>query len=215
MSGTIGGNDALAHRMRAGDKQALAEVFAAHRERLWRLVDFRMDPRLRGRIDPDDVLQESYLAAAQRLDHYRSKESISPFVWLRMLVIQTLIDAHRRHLGAKARDAGREVAMPGPRWPQTTSVSLAVHLVGHLTSPSQAALRAEATDQVERAIAQMSVVDQEILALRHFEELSNVEVAEVLAIQPKAASIRYVRAMQRLKTILAHVPGFFEESGNV
>lgn len=209
MSGTVEGNDRLGNRLRAGDKEALAELFASQRERLWRLVDFRMDAKLRGRVDPDDVLQESYLAASQRLDHYRAKESMSPFVWLRLIVIQTLVNAHRHHLGAQVRDAGREAG--GWPWPQTTSASLAQQLSGHLTTPSQAAMRAEATSQVERAIGQMSPVDQEILAMRHFEELTNLEVAEVLGIQPKAASIRYVRAVHRLKGILALVPGFFEE----
>jgi RNA polymerase sigma-70 factor (ECF subfamily) len=215
MADTVGEPGGLLERLKRGDREALAALFAEHHERLWRTVNFRMDRRLVGRIDADDVLQEGYLAAAQRLEHYRGDCSASPFVWLRMIVMQTLTDIHRYHLGAQRRDAGREVVFSGDRYPQTTSVSLAAQLLGHLTSPSQAAARAETLAQVEQAIAAMDPLDQEVLALRHFEELSNSEVAEVLGIQQKAASIRYVRALKRLRIVLSQVPGFFEGDQDV
>jgi RNA polymerase sigma-70 factor, ECF subfamily len=211
MAGITEGDQDLAERLRAGDTQALAELLARHRDRLWRLVQFRLDRRLHGRVDPDDVLQDGFLAAAQRIEHYRGNPLMSPFVWLRWVVCQTLVDVHRRHLGAQARDAGREVAIDRRSHSPATSASLAISLVGNLTSPSRVAARAEMVDQVEQAIAGMDATDQEVLALRHFEELTNSEVAEVLGIQQKAASIRYVRAVRRLKGILAGVPGFFEE----
>jgi RNA polymerase sigma-70 factor (ECF subfamily) len=200
----------LANRLKRGDAQALAELFSQHRERLWRMVSFRMDRRLAGRVDPDDVLQEAYLAAVQRLVHYASGAPASPFAWLRTVVLQTMVDVHRRHKGAQMRDVGREVAVSGYAYPQATSASLALQLAGQMTSPSQAAARAETLAAVEQAIGSMDPLDQEVLALRHFEELTNGEVAEVLGIQPKAASIRYVRAVRRLKEILSQTPGFSE-----
>lgn len=210
MTGTTDGHDQLDTRLRRGDAEALAELFSLHRSRLWRTVNFRLGGRLAGRVDPDDVLQESYLAAVQRLEHYGRDASASPFVWLRMVVLQVLIDVHRRHMGTKKRDAGKELPIFG-QYPQATSASMAIRLVGNCTSPSQAAIRGESMDIVERAIAAMDPIDQEILALRHFEELSNNEVAEVLSIQPKAASIRYVRALKRLKEVLSEVPGLLDE----
>jgi RNA polymerase sigma-70 factor (ECF subfamily) len=200
----------LAERLKRGDVEALAVLFSQHRERLWRMVGFRMDRRLLGRVDPDDVLQEAYLAAAQRIDRYGDDSSLSPFVWLRMVLMQTLIDIHRHHLGAQMRDANREAIFPGNRYPQTTSASLAAQFAGKFTSPSQAAAREETLLRVEQAVAKMDPLDQEVLALRHFEELTNSEVAEVLGIQQKAASIRYVRAIKRLRAVLSQVPGFLE-----
>ena len=208
MSDTAGETDDLHMRLTDGDPQALAELFSRHRERLWRIVHFRLDRRLAGRIDPEDILQEAYLDAAQRIQHYRDDSPASSFLWLRMIVTQTMIDLHRRHLGAQRRDARREVPVERCAFPQATSMSLASQLLGHLTSPSQAAMRAELSDQLEQVIAQMDPIDREVLALRHFEELTNSEVAQTLGIQVKAASIRYVRALKRLQQILSQLPGF-------
>ena len=206
--------DELATRLREGDEQALAELASTHQERLWRMIDFRLDDRLYGRLDPDDVLQEAYLAAAQRLEHFRNNPRLSPFVWFRMIVLQTLVDLHRVHLGVKMRDAGKEIAMERCAYPQTTCASLASWFAESLTSPSQAAARAEQADKIEEAIESMDPIDREVLALRHFEDLTNSEVAEVLGIQQKAASIRYFRALRRLKSVLAELPGMLDEDEN-
>lgn len=200
----------LDERLRKGDGQALTELFSAQRERLWRIVHFRLDDRLRGRIDPDDVLQETYLAAVQRLTHYKEGNFTSPFLWLRAVLKQTLIDLHRRHVGAQRRAVDRDVALDASPYAQTSATLIAAMLAGKLTSPSQAAARAELVGTVEKAMATMEPIDQEVLALRHFEELSNAEVAEVLGIEQKAASIRYVRAVRRLKEILAAVSGLMD-----
>lgn len=209
MTSTDGLTDELAARLKDGSDSVLADLFSQHRDRLWRMVNFRLDRRLAGRVDADDILQEAYLAAAQRIHHYLENPSQSFFVWLRLITRQTLVDVHRRHLGAKMRNAGREAANR-PGYPQATSVSLVAQLLGSMTSPSQAAVKAETTRQLEVAIEGMDPIDREVLALRHFEELTNSEVAEWLNIQQKAASIRYVRAVSRLKDILARVPGFFD-----
>jgi len=201
----------LKGRLQQKDETALAELFSGQRDRLLRMVDFRMDGRLRTRLWPDDVLQEAFLAARQRIGRFAEDGFESPFVWLRMVVHQTLIDLHRRHLGAQIRDAGKEVPLDRQRFSQTTSASMAIHLVGDWTTPTQAAVRSERFEAARRTIEQMEPMDREILALRHFEELTNSEAAEELGIQPKAASIRYVRALARLRQILSERPGLLEE----
>lgn len=224
----------LDERLRSGDDAALAEAFSLAQPRLRKMVAFRMDHRLAGRLDPDDVLQEAYLEAAQRLPHYLAKPGdglAQPgdgsaqqaegtpgerlYVWLRLITAQTLVDAHRRHLGAQMRDATREQGLWQASNAVATSVSLAGVLIGRLTSPSNAALRDEAAAELRRAIASLSEVDQEVIALRHFEELTNGEVARVLGIEVKAASIRYVRAVKRLKELLDHSPVFAQSGGRL
>jgi RNA polymerase sigma-70 factor (ECF subfamily) len=210
---TEGNGDAreLLARVKTGDREALAELFSRERERLGRVIRFRLDSRLVRRVDAEDVLQEVYLNAAQRIQSFLGDSAPSFCIWLRLIAKQTMIDVHRRHLGAQLRDACREVANPGWSYSQATSTCLALQLAANRTSPSQAAIRDEMSNQIERAIESMDPIDREILALRHFEELTNSEVAEELGIQQKAASIRYVRALTRLKQILVQLPDFAAE----
>lgn len=200
---------ALLDRLIGGENSVLGDLFALHRDRLWRMVNFRLDRRLGTRLDADDILQEAYVDASQRIEHYMADPTKSFYIWLRLIVTQTMIDVHRRHLGTQKRDIRREQKKQ-IAYPEATSISLARRLIGSVATPSQAAVKAEALEQLERALEQMDPTDQEVLALRHFEELTNTEVSEVLGIQQKAASIRYVRAIARLKEVLTKVPGFFD-----
>lgn len=202
--------DNLVDQVIRGDHRALGILFHHHRQRLWRIVNFRLDQRLLGRVDADDVLQESYLAAEKRLEHFLHDSPESFFIWLRLIVNQTMIDVHRRHLGTQSRDASRERQVSGGWTPESTSFSLSHHLLGHLTSPTQAALRAELSTQLNVALETMGDLDREVLALRHFEELTNSETAKALNLSEQAASLRYVRALGRLRKVLEAIPGFME-----
>ncbi len=201
--------DELLARVRSGDDHAFVELFAHYRARLKQLLEFRMDRRLRGREDASDVLQEVYIDAHQRLHHYLKKPELSFYVWLRQLTTQRLIDIHRRHLMAEMRDVKQEVSI-NRFGAAATSASMASLLAARLASPSQLVMQAEMIAQIEKALEQMDPVDREVLALRHFEELRNSEVAEVLGLKEAAASNRYVRALTRLRDALEQVPGFFD-----
>jgi RNA polymerase sigma-70 factor (ECF subfamily) len=210
MTGATDDSEDLLQRARAGDASALAELFARYRERLRQMVRLRLDRRLYGRIDPSDVLQDAYLDLARRFPEYAANPTLPFFLWLRGLTGQRLIDVHRQHLGAQMRDAGQEVSLYRGAMPQASSLSLANQLLGRLTSPTQAALRAELQVRLQEALNSLEPMDREVVALRHFEELSNAEIAQALGIQKSAASKRYIRAIARLKTILDSIPGFFD-----
>ena len=197
----------LINRLEQGSQEALAELYSRYRPKLKRMVSFRLDPRLRGRIDASDVLQEVYLDALQRVNHFLKDPTRSFFIWLRLLAGQRLIDLRRVHLRAQMRDANREVGLDLTGSPHASSACLAEHLSGGLTSPSHAAMKAEARSSLEEALDQMEPVDREVIALRHFEELGNNEAAQILGLNKTAASNRYVRAMKRLKEILVRTPG--------
>ena len=202
----------LAQRICRGDREALGELFAVYRPRLWRMVTFRLHPGLQGRIDADDVLQDAWLRAIERIDHfYKEAEETSSFLWFRSIVIQTLLDLHRFHLGAQKRSTARERSIESGWSTGSTSSCLAFHLSDSARSPSSNASHAELTKQLDAVLLGMNEVDREILALRHFEALSNSEVAKLLELSEQAASVRYVRALGRLKQILEMVvPGAFE-----
>ena len=193
---------ALLDRLRGGDAAAVGELFELHRGRLWRMLSVRLDQRVARRVSPDDVLQEAFLDVAARLGEYLERPAVPFYVWLRFLVVQRMQAAHRAHLGAKIRAVAQEAAAPAGG-PLASPDSMAGQLVGTFTSPSQAAVRRELRDRLRAALDEMDPLDREVLALRHFEELGNNEVAEVLGISKDAASKRHVRALKRLKEILS------------
>jgi len=173
-------------RIAAGNGADWQALVACHHARLRRMVVLRLDPRLQGRVDPSDVLQDTYMEAALRLPDYLNEPAIPFFLWLRLLACTRLNKLHRRHIGAQMREVGRECR------------------------PSEAAVRAEQRLALQEAINRLDPLDREVLALRHFEQLTAAETARVLHISRAAASKRYIRALARLKEVLAGLPGGLE-----
>jgi RNA polymerase sigma-70 factor (ECF subfamily) len=203
----------LLRQAAAGDKDSWGALLTRHEQRLRRMIAFRLDQRLQGRIDPSDVLQEVCLEASEGLADYARRPAPSFFLWLRAITGHKLQELHRYHLGTQMRDAGREVSLYRGTFPETSSAALAAHLLGHATQPSEAAVRAEVKIRLQEALNTMDAIDREVLALRHFEQLSIAEVARVLDIKEKAAGKRYLRALKRLRDILANLPGGLEGFG--
>jgi RNA polymerase sigma-70 factor (ECF subfamily) len=198
--------EALALRLRAGDPAAAGELFAACRERLKKMVKLRLDRRLQGRLDASDVLQEAFLDVQRKAADFAARPDLPAYLWLRLVTTERLLILHRHHLGAQMRDAAQEVSLCPGGAPAASTHSLAQQLLGRLTSPTQAAIRAERQSRLQEALNGMDQLDREILALRHFEELSNSEAATVLSLSKTAASNRYIRALKRLKEILVALP---------
>jgi RNA polymerase sigma-70 factor (ECF subfamily) len=200
-------NERAIDRLRLGDARALAELFDHHRGKLRRMVEIRMDPRLRARVDASDVLQEAFLEVARDLPAYLADAKLSPLLWLRLHVGRRLTTLHRQHLGTHMRDAGREISLYRDALPEASSAALASMLLGRLTSPTQAAQRAERLLRIQEAINRLDPIDREVLSLRHFEQLSRSETAEALGIAQETAAKRYFRALKRLRDVLATMPG--------
>src|SRR5258707_750464 len=168
----------LIERARAGDQDALNEIFARHRDRLRRMVEVRLDWRLHARIDASDVIQDAYLDVMRRLEEYLRDPKLPLFLWLRLVVGDRLFKLHRHHLGAQMRDAGREISLYRDALPLASSAALAAQLLGKHTSPTQAAVRAERMLRLQEALNTLEPIDREILSLRHFEELTRSEAAQ-------------------------------------
>ena len=194
----------------AGDRAALSDLFARHQERLWRMVRLRLNRRLQGRIDETDVVQEAFVEASRKIGQYLANPLAPFFLWLRQLTLLKLAEMHRHHLGAEMRSAEREVSIYSGALPEATSVSLAAHLLGKLTSPSHAAMRVEKQMRVQEALDSMDPLDREILALRHLEQLSNAETAQVLGLSASGATARHIRALKRLRLVIDKTPGVFD-----
>ena len=201
----------LIEQLRGGDRQALATLFDRYRDRLRRMVELRIDARVRARLDASDVLQEAFLDVARDLDAYLADPKLPPLLWLRLHVGRRLTTLHRQHLGTKMRDAGMEISLYRDALPEASSAALASMLLGKHTSPTQAAQRAERLLRVQEALNTLDPIDREVLALRHFEQLSRSETAEVLGISQEAGAKRYFRALKRLKDVLSAMPGGGED----
>ena len=201
----------LLNRAASGDIDAWGALLAQHQERLAGVVSFRLDPRLRGRIDAADVLQETFIAATERRAEFFQQSAQPLFLWLRWMVWNTLLELHRHHLGAQMRDARREVSSGrcsnADGGHDSTRTALVAQLTAGATGPATAAARAELHARLNEALDKMDATDREVLALRHYEQLTSAEAAQVLGIQERAAAKRYARALERLREILSDMPG--------
>ena len=190
-------DDALLSTLRDHPDQ-LGEILESYRPRLKAMVRLRMDSRVRRRIDSSDVLQEAFAEVSTRLPRYLDRPDMPFYPWVRFITGQRLLKMHREHLQIQMRDVRREAHRAPRAFPEASSIALASALIDSAPSPSQAALRQEELERLRTALEGMKAIDREVLALRHFEGFTNTEVAQILDIDKKAASIRYVRALRRL-----------------
>lgn len=191
-------------RASAGDTSALCELLNTNLERLRRMIELRLDRRLAARIDANDVLQEIQLCAFQEIASYPLPLNMPFYVWLRGIAVNKMHELHRHHLGTQKRDATLERSIDRDLRFDLSSNVFAGQLADSGTSPSGTIMREEMKVRLEHAIDQLLYLDKEIIALRHFEQLSPSECGFVLQISDKAASMRYMRALKRLKEVLVN-----------
>ena len=189
-------------RIARGDQSVRNELFARYRDRLLRMVRLRLSPALNGRVDASDIVQEAYAEAQRVIETYLDEPRVPMMVWLRHLTGQKIIEAHRRHLGAEKRSVRREVAVDRYRTPTASSMSIALEFAGATASPSSQAVQNELQEKLIRMLDSMDDLDREVLVLRHFEQLTNSDVAHSLGIDKSAASKRYIRAIERMQKLM-------------
>jgi RNA polymerase sigma-70 factor (ECF subfamily) len=194
--------DELLRQAAGGDPGARDGLLARHRDRLRKMIAWRLDRRLAARVDPSDVVQEVLLEASGKMDRYLRERPLPFFPWLRALAGEHLAVLHRRHVRAQGRSVRREE--PGLlNLPDESAAELADRLVTSATNPMQRALRQEQRERVRRALGRLSERDREVLVLRNLEQLSVADTAEVLRISAGAVKVRHLRALERLRALLA------------
>lgn len=186
----------------------LAAAFAEHKGRLEALVKRRFNPVLLKRLSHEDVMQEAYLAAARRLHFFRQHDDVPLYFKLRTVLMQTIADIERRHLQAGGRDIMKEAEIADNDDTSTPGSPYRNAFAADITSPVSRVDRDERHALLRNAVAALPENDRAILVLRHFDRMGNNECAAALGIEPKAASIRYVRALERLKLKLTEITCF-------
>ncbi len=187
-----------------GDAEAINRLMERHRESLRRMVQLRLDHKIQRRIDVSDVVQDVLVEANRRLQDYLASPAMPYHLWLRQIAQDRIIDAHRRHRGSAKRSVDRERALAVPAANDHSTIQLAAQLAGRDLTPAAAATQAELAKAVEAAIAKLPDQDCEIIVMRHYEQLSNQEIAQALGLTEPAASMRYLRAIRRLKELMVN-----------
>jgi RNA polymerase sigma-70 factor (ECF subfamily) len=186
---------------RSGDGNAVNQLLDRHRVAIRQMIDLRMDQMIKRRVDASDIVQEVLIEANRRLNDYLQNPVMPFHLWLRQMAKDRLIDAHRRHRGADRRSLDREQPLAAAAGNES-SVDLLAQIRDSELTPAAAATWHELQARFQQACEQLDDLDQEIVLLRHFEHLSNTEAAQVLQLTPQAASMRYLRAMRRLRQFM-------------
>jgi RNA polymerase sigma-70 factor (ECF subfamily) len=194
--------EGLLAQARQGEPEAVERLLAAHREPLRRMIGLRLDPALAARVDASDIVQDVLLEAHRRLADYLRNPAMPFRLWLRHIAKDHIIDAHRRHRQAQRRSLDREQPLVPAVLADHSSLELAGQLLDQELTPASAAIRHEMQRRVNAAIAELDDDDREVILLRHGEQLSNQQVADALGLSEAAASMRYLRAVRRLRAAL-------------
>jgi RNA polymerase sigma-70 factor (ECF subfamily) len=194
--------DRLLADAQGGKPGAVDELLGQFRDPLRRAIDLRLDPVLARRVDASDIVQDVLLEANLRLADYLKNPTMPFALWLRHLAQDRIIDTHRRHRLAQRRSVDREQPIARPAWAEDSDASLVAHLIDPEHTPASEAIQAELARKLTAAVHQLSEDDREVILLRHHEQLSNQEVSQVLGLTEAAASMRYLRALRRLRVVL-------------
>lgn len=187
---------------RSGEPSAVDRLLGEFREPLRQVINLRLDPVLARRVDASDIVQDVLIEANQRLTEYLKNPAMPFHLWLRHLAQDRIIDTHRRHRQAQRRSIDKEQPIQRPAWADQSSVQLVAQLVDAEQTPASAAIHQELQRRLNDALAQLDEGDREVILMRHHEQLSNQDVAAALGLTEAAASMRYLRALRKLRAVL-------------
>lgn len=192
----------LLAQARQGNDDAVDNLLERHRNSLRRMISLRMDQKIMRRLDVSDVVQDVLVEANRRLSTYLENPVLNFQLWLRQIAKDRIIDAHRRHRTSAKRSIDREQPLVAPGGQDHSTMELAGQLCDPALTPAAMATQKEIAAQVERAVYELKGNDREIILMRHYEQMSNLETAEALGLAEPAASMRYLRALRKLRVIL-------------
>ena len=191
----------LLEGVKRGDAEAVNRLLDRYREAVQRMVQMRLDQKIKRRVGISDVVQDVLVEANRRLRDYLKNPTMAFHLWIRQIAKDRIIDAHRRHRASGRRSVDREQAL-APASEERSSILLAAELCDPQLTPAAAATQKELARRVEEALTQLDEPDSEIIVMRHYEHLSNQEIAAALSLSEPAASMRYLRAVRRLRIML-------------
>ena len=198
--------DELVRRAAEGDASATRTLFEQYRGRLVQMLNVRMDPRVRGRIDPSDVIQETLAAASHRMERYYSERPLPFYPWLRQIAWEKLVHEHDRHLRAAKRSVTREQTFR-PEISDESALGLAERFIGSASSPSEAVQRSELRHRVRQSLDKLTSEDREVLLMRYLEQMSSAEIAAIMDSTEAAINMQHMRALERMRKILSRDHG--------
>ena len=197
---------------KGGNADAVNRLMERHRDSLRRMVQLRLDQKIQRRVDVSDIVQDVLVEANRRLQDYLAQPGMPYHLWLRQIAQDRIIDAHRRHRASAKRSVDRERPLAVPSADDHSTLELAAQLAGHELTPATAATEREMAELVKGGIAKLPDQDCEIIIMRHYEQLSNQEIAQALGLTEPAASMRYLRAIRRLKELMVNPDSVFDDS---
>jgi len=192
--------------VRGGESLAVEQLMDRHRNSLRRMIQLRLDQRLMQRMDVSDVIQDVLMEANRRLTDYLANPVIPFHLWIRQIAKDRIIDAHRRHRVSAKRSIDREQPQTGKGPPDQSTMELANQFRDQALTPAAAATQRELAEQIESAVQLLRENDREIILMRHYEQLNNQEIAQSLGLTEPAASMRYLRALKRLREVIEGLP---------
>ena len=196
----------LIDQIRRGDAAALAQFFDRRRPQLLAFIDRRMGAALRGRLEPDDILQDAIVSALRALPTTQLTDR-DPFGWLCQLAEQRIVD-RAREFDAEKRDVHREIS--GHQRLQSaagTNAELIELLAASMTSVTKAVVRNERQARLQIHLAKLSPDTQTILRQRYVEGLTTREIANALGKTDGAVRVLISRTLHELQDALQTVGG--------